>query len=286
MATAKGSVVHSAERSVSNVFSVAHLRIGTFLAPNLLGVYEALADAIGQRLGATTELAVETDYENCRNDVNDICFVCSLPYVMFEREGISPAVPIAAPVLTGKRYGGYPIYFSDVIVHRDSDAQSFFDLRGRSWAFNEPLSQSGYGITRYHLVSIGETNGFFSEVVKAGFHETSIRMVANHEVDASAIDSQVLAIEMRDHPEITDKLKVIAALGPSTIQPVAISKRFDEEFSNAVRQVLLDFDATPEGREILALGTIAKWVSVDRSDYDDIRQMVDACVAADFVEIR
>jgi hypothetical protein len=43
-----------------------------------------------------------------------------------------------------------------------------------------------------------ETSGFFGEVVEAGFHETSIRMVAAGDVDASAIDSQVLAIAMRD----------------------------------------------------------------------------------------
>ena len=59
------------------------LRFGTFLAPNMLPVYEAIADVIGSHLGMTTELVVETDYENCRNDINDVCFVCSLPYVMF-----------------------------------------------------------------------------------------------------------------------------------------------------------------------------------------------------------
>ena len=78
--------------------------------------------------------------------------MCSLPYVEFERRVSRRRVPIAAPVLRGERYGGRPIYFSDVIVHRDSPYRSFLDLRGRSWAYNEPLSQSGYGITRYHLL--------------------------------------------------------------------------------------------------------------------------------------
>ena len=265
---------------------MADLRFGTFLAPNMLRVYQAVADAVGEALGMSTELIVETDYENCRNDVNDICFVCSLPYVMFEREGISPAEPIAAPVLQGKRYAGLPIYFSDVIVHKDSQAKCFLDLRGKSWSFNEPLSQSGYGITRYHMVSIGETNGFFSEVVNAGFHETSVRMVADGEVDSSAIDSQVLAIEMRDHPEVTDNLKIIDAVGPSTIQPVAISKRFDDDFRQRVRDVLIGFDKTSKGREVLALGTVEKWVEVGPADYNDIRRMVEACETADFMEIR
>ncbi len=265
---------------------MADLRFGTFLAPNMLRVYQAIADAVGEALGMSTELVVETDYENCQKDVNDVCFVCSLPYVMFERQGIAPAVPIAAPVLQGERYGGRPVYYSDVIVRRESDAESFLDLRGRSWSFNEPLSQSGYGITRYHLVSIGETGGFFSEVVDAGFHEESIRMVADGRVDASAIDSQVLAIEMRDHPHLTDNLRIIDSLGPSTIQPVAVSKRFDRAFREAVTEVLVGFHETDRGREILDLGLVEKWVPIEASDYDDIRAMVDACEKIGFMEIR
>jgi len=265
---------------------VADLRFGTFLAPNMLPVYQAIAEFVGDQLQVTTELVVETDYESCRNDINDVCFVCSLPYVMFEREGISPAVPLAAPILEGVRYGGRPIYFSDVIVNKSSDANSFMDLRGRTWCFNETLSQSGYGITRYHLVSIGETNGFFSGVIEAGFHETSIRMVAIGEVDASAIDSQVLTVEMRQRPDVTDNIKVIDALGPSTIQPVAVSKRLDEELRHEIRRALLELHQTQYGAEILSRGGIERWVAVGPSDYDDIRRMVDICEQAAFMEIR
>jgi phosphonate transport system substrate-binding protein len=123
-------------------------------------------------------------------------------------------------------------------------------------------------------------------VVDAGFHEESIRMVADGRVDASAIDSQVLAIEMRDHPEVARKLKVIESLGPSTIQPVAVSKRFDRAFRDAVTDVLVDFHTTERGREILDLGLVEKWVPIAASDYDDIRAMVDACEKAGFMNLR
>ena len=265
---------------------MTHLRFGTFLAPNMLVTYQAIADAVGSRLGATVELVVETDYETCINDVNDVCFVCSLPYVIYDRQGLSPAVPIAAPVLTGERYAGRPIYFSDVIVHRDSRFESFLDLRGASWSFNEPMSQSGYGITRYHLVSIGETSGFFSEVIEAGFHETAIEMVRNREVDASAIDSQVLAVAMRQDPTLSDDLVVIEALGPSTIQPVAVTKRFPESLRSEIRDVLVDVHTDPTMRPFLDHGLIERFSAVGPEDYDDIRQMLAACEAAGFLEIR
>lgn len=265
---------------------MADLRFGTFLAPNIMPVYEAVTDEVGSRLGLSTELVVETSYDNCAEDVNDVCFVCSLPYVMFERQGISPAVPVAAPVLSGRRYRGEPVYFSDVIVPTASDAESFLDLRGRSWAFNEPLSHSGYGITRFHLVTLGETSGFFGEVIEAGFHETAIEMVRSGNVDGSAIDSQVLAVALRDDPTLRDEIRIVDALGPSTIQPVAVSRRIPSDIRAAIVEVLTSLHRQPETRHQLARGLVDRFVEVGPESYNDIRRMVDACEAAGFMELR
>ena len=275
-----------AGRSRSRAVTMDRLRFGTFLAPNIMPVYQAVTDEVERRIGIETELVVETDYEACADDRNEVCFVCSLPYVEYERRGIAQALPIAAPVLRGERYGGRPVYFSDVIVHFDSPYRSFLDLRGRSWAYNEPLSQSGYGITRYHLLEIGETHGFFGEVVEAGFHEESMRLVAAGEVDASAIDSQVLEVAMRDDPGLARSLRVIDSLGPSTIQPIAVSRRVPAELRVAIQQAVTTMHEDPEQRARLALGLVDRWVPVTASSYDDIRAMRDACEAAGFMLLR
>jgi phosphonate transport system substrate-binding protein len=262
------------------------LRFGTYLAPNVLPVYRVIADEVGRSLGVSTELVIETDYESCAQDKNDVCFVCSLPYVEFERQGISPAVPIAAPVLQGTRYEGKPIYFSDVIVHKDSPYHSFMDLKGHSWCYNEPLSHSGYGITRYHLVKLGETHGFFSNVFEAGFHEESIQLVANGKIDGSAIDSQVLEIAMRDDPSLKKTLRIIDALGPSTIQPIAVSKRLPDKLKHEIRDVVLALHKDSRVRERLAIGLVDHFVSANAHSYDDIRSMRNACEKANFMVIR
>jgi phosphonate transport system substrate-binding protein len=264
------------------------LRFGTYLASNItaIALYELVTEEVGRRLSLPTELVVETSYESCEKDLNEVCFVCSLPYVTFERRGLDLAVPVAAPVLEGARYGGRPVYFSDVIVHRDSPFQSFLDLRGRSWAYNEPLSHSGYGITRYHLVQLGETNGFFGKVVEAEFHQEAIRMVAVGEVDGSAIDSQVLGVELRDHPDLAERVRVVEALGPSTIQPVAVSRRVPEDLREAIRDVLVTMAEDPQVRGRLAHGLVERFVAVDAASYSDIRMMVDACEDAGFLELR
>lgn len=262
------------------------LRFGTYLAPSVLPVYQAVTEMVGRRLGIATELVVETSYESCEKDENEVCFVCSLPYVTWERRGLDLAVPVAAPVLQGERYEGRPIYFSDVIVHRDSPLRSFLDLRGRSWAYNETLSHSGYGITRYHLAQLGETKGFFGKVVEVGFHQEAIRRVVRGEIDGAAIDSQVLAIELRDHPDLAEQLRVVEALGPSTIQPVAVSRRVPTGLRDAIRDALLTMADDQGVRQRLDVGLVERFVPVGPASYDDIRMMVDTCEAAGFVELR
>src|SRR5262245_46436358 len=207
--------------SFAHVAPPVALRIVSFLAPKLLGFYTFLAGRVARSLRCGVEVVVGTSYDEL--DSADIAFVCGLPYVERTLRGDCPVEPIAAPVLRGARYGGRAIYFSDVIVRRDSSYRCFADLRGGSWAYNEPLSQSGYGITRFVLAQGRQAKGFFGRGVAAGWHERAVHLVATGACDASAIDSHLLAVICRDEPGLAKELRVIETLGPSTIQPVVVS---------------------------------------------------------------
>ncbi|MBA2632341.1 MAG: PhnD/SsuA/transferrin family substrate-binding protein [Chloroflexi bacterium] len=199
------------------------LRVASHLAPGVLPLYAFLADYLADSLGRRAEFSVATSYERCSQDVDDVCFVCSVPYLLFAELGHIHMQVVAAPVLIGARYSGRPIYFSDVVVHADSRYERFADLRGATSAYNEPFSHSGYLVVWHHLLSMGEGAGFFGQMVEAGFHAEALRMVAEGSVDAAAIDSQVLAIELRDHRDLAKRLRSIGTIGPSTIQPVVAS---------------------------------------------------------------
>jgi phosphonate transport system substrate-binding protein len=171
-------------------------------------------------------------------------------------------------------------------VARDSPAGSFADLRGRSWAYNDPDSHSGYNLTRYELVRRGEIRGYFSQVVRAGSHQNALRLVAEGGIDASAIDSQVLAIELRDHPDLAVRLRVIDFFGPSTIQPVVASTLLPATLRRKLREVLLQLHQDAGAGEGLAYGFVERFVEVDDARYDDIRRMLAAAEQAGFLEIR
>jgi phosphonate transport system substrate-binding protein len=173
-----------------------------------------------------------------------------------------------------------------VVVRRDSPFRTFADLRGASWCYNEPLSHSGYGVTRYRLVETGRTGGFFGRVVGAGFHDRSIRLVRDGAVDASAVDCHVLALAVRDDPGLARELRVIDSFGPSTIQPVVAAGWLPDALREGIRRALVDMADDPRARDWLRRGLLERFVPVDDSSYDDLRRMRQACAAAGFLTLR
>jgi phosphonate transport system substrate-binding protein len=175
--------------------------------------------------------------------------------------------------MRGPRYGGRPIYYSDVVVRHDSPFQSFADLRGASWSYNEPGSQSGYNLIRYHLARLGERSGYFGRVLEAGSHQQSLQMILEGRIDASAIDSLVLELELKLRPEIAPHLRIIDTLGPSPIPPAVVSKRVPGPVKEALRRALWNMHEDPEGRAILEAGMVARFISVSDRQYNPIRRM-------------
>jgi phosphonate transport system substrate-binding protein len=253
------------------------LRVASCLAPHLGWFYRSVCCHLGRHLGAPTEFRDNAEYDQL-GDV-DIAFVCSLAYIEL------PAVaarfePLAAPVLAGARYGGQPVYYSDVVVHERSRLRSFADLRGRSWAYNEVYSQSGYGITRYHLAQAGKSRCYFGCVMEAGTHDRAIRLVAEGRVDAAAIDSHCLETYLRLYPELARALRVIGSLGPSPVQPVLARRSLPKRAKQALGATLVGLGADPAARRAMARALVERFVHVDDQAYDPVRRMREVVAAA------
>ncbi|MDP9208614.1 MAG: PhnD/SsuA/transferrin family substrate-binding protein [Actinomycetota bacterium] len=262
----------------------APLRFATFLAPNMLPVYRFLAARIADRLGRPVELLVGTSFDQFEHGQADLGVICGLPYVWLADRRPAPVEPLAAPVLAGDRYGGRPVYYSDVIVRRDSPITCLEELRGCSWAYNEPASHSGHTVTLYSLVRMGARPGFFARVVQAGYHQRAIRLVDAGAVDATAIDSQVLAVELRDHPDL-EGLRVVGSFGPSTIQPVVAASRLPDQLKDEIRELLVGLGEDPSARPALDHGFIQDFTTLDDAAYDDIRAMLAAIQAAGWTSL-
>jgi phosphonate transport system substrate-binding protein len=242
----------------------------------MTSVYAAVAAGVGRALAVPARLIEGRDYRQLRDGSVDLAFLCGLPYVRLSQERPGTLHPLAAPVLDEPRYADRPVYFSDVIVRADSPASSFGDLRGRSWAYNDPDSLSGCLLVRYHLLQMGETEAFFSSVTFSGRHQESIRRVVSGEVDASAIDSQVLGVACLRNPDLARQFRVIAVLGPSTIPPVIATGTVPQEVQALAGDAICALGGDAAGRDALAGGLIRRFTPIEDRAYDDIREKMAA----------
>ena len=236
-----------------------------------------LADYLSDRLHIPVHLLIElpwTERDRLLDEGKiDLCWICGLPYVRKADRLPGFIIPIVAPVMSASRYQDRPIYFSDVVVRRDSPFQTLADLRGASWAYNEPGSQSGYGVVCYALALQGETLKYFGRVIESGAHQASLQMILRREVDASAIDSTVLEQELNDDSDIEGRIRVIDTFGPSPIPPWVVSERVSPQMRGVLKEILTGMNSRPDGLAILKKARIARFAAVSDWDYDPIREM-------------
>lgn len=244
----------------------------SYLAPAFAPVYEALARAAARALGAETRFSEELDYGLLEGPARpELAFVCGLPCVDLGARALYE--PVAAPVPSGARYRGRPLYFSEIVVPQASAVHSLAELRGARFGYNEIRSHSGYGIVAYHLAAHGGPAGFFAELVATGYHERSLELVAAGELDGAALDSHLLDLLRARRPELVAAVRVVDVLGPSTIQPLAVSTELPASARAAAGEAVVAAARAPSLRRLLAAHVTSGWVRVDQRSYDDIAAM-------------
>ncbi|MBF0278682.1 MAG: PhnD/SsuA/transferrin family substrate-binding protein [SAR324 cluster bacterium] len=250
----------------------------SLLAANADFIGEMIADYAGRKLQIPTQFIGNLstlEREHLFDDGHiQVCWMCGLLYTWKIKRAI-PLTLLAAPVLEEIRYQNRPIYFSDVVVHVKSRFVTFEDLDKASWAYNDPGSHSGCFIVRSHLAALGKNADFFSKIVQSGAHQLSLQMVLNQQVDASALDSTVLDMELKNSPEISGQIRVIETIGPSPIPPWVIRNDVSAELQMVLQSLFLNMQNDSEGRDILRAGLLKRFDPVADQDYHPIRLMAD-----------
>lgn len=253
------------------------LKLASCMAENTEAVCRALAEYIRLKLHIPTEYVTDIPWQERealfdRGEIH-VLWLCGLPYVHKADLAESSMELLAVPIPAGKRYQAQPVYFSDVVVRRESMRRSFRDLRGATWAYNEPRSHSGFNVVRAHLFDLREIANFFGAVFEAGAHSNSMQMILSGTVDGAAIDSTVLEWLGSQRASLTDEIRVIDSIGPSPIPPWVVSRHVAESQRRALRQLLGEMHLNANGRKILASGRLVRFNAAHDRDYDPIREM-------------
>lgn len=251
------------------------LGIGSMITPKEGYIYyQRLVDYLEKRL-TTPVMAVDRgSYEEFNRLLKegelDVAFVCGGPYVEGKDE-FGLELLVMPETLSGET-----VYYSYFIVPAGSPANSLDDLRGKRFAFTDPLSNSGKLVPEYMLAQQGETpERFFGKIVYTSAHDKSIRAVAEGEFDGAAVDSLIYEYLVRKEPLLGKKVRILARSEPYGIPPVVVRPGIPHQLRERLRNVLLTMHEDPEGALILQGMMLRRFVPANDAAYGTIRAMRD-----------
>lgn len=176
-----GSVAYEAPAAAavgSEEFPIQVLFVPSVSAEEIVAGGELLAEALNTATGLFFEVSVPTSYAAtveamCASPENTIGFIPAQAYVLANNLcGVTPA-------LKADRFGDIE-YWTQFIARRDSGINSFEDLAGRTWAYPDGGSTSGFLVPSGMFLASGIEPG---ESFEAGGHSATVRAVYQGDAD-------------------------------------------------------------------------------------------------------
>ncbi len=244
-------------------------------SPQFIASYYApLMDYLQQRLDIKIQMVLKNSY----TEINDLiasgnvhaAFISTYCYVLLGSDGgmelfVAPVNADDAPCS------------SYIITRKDSGTITFEGLRGKSFAFTDPLSTTGTLYPLYLLSAVGEKpETFFSSFIYTSGSDNSIRAVAGRLVDGAAVNSLVYDYLAEHSPDVLQHISVIHRSRPFSSNPLVVSRSIDPEVREQLRHVLLTMHENEQGRNILAGLSVRRFIPHLQVAYDEIRAMAEA----------
>lgn len=251
-----------------------HLRVAVaaMVSPKETFVhYKELLEYIGEKLNQDVELVQRKTYGEINELLGkgeiDLAFLCSGPYAT-ENDKYGFEL-LATPEINGSHF-----YQAYLIVNEESPFKDLEDLRGKTFAFTDPDSNTGTLVPNHWLQELGERpETFFKQSIFTHSHDNSIMAVAKGMVDGASVDSLIWDFYNRRNPSITNSTRIIRKSDLYGIPPLVASKTLSNELKGQIRQVLFSMHQDAKGRAILDNLMIDRFINPRDEWYEGIREM-------------
>jgi ABC-type phosphate/phosphonate transport system substrate-binding protein len=206
-----------------------------------------------------------------RDDLG-LAMMCGLP---FAQRGARPTL-VAAPVPSPARYGGRPVYFTDIVVRADSSFERLEDTFGGTVGHTLADSMSGGVALRDHLAPYrrrASTRLYRATVGNLVHARGVIEALAAGRIDVGPLDSYYHDLLRHDEPALAAQVRVVACTEPMPIPPLVATARTTDAELQRLRDALGDVatsDALAPARERLLL---AGFAIPDPAGYDVLAAM-------------
>ena len=243
---------------------------------DLLAAGEEFGRVLGGILGMPVRVTVASDYgsaiEALRNQTADLAFLHPAAYVLANREA-------KAKIVAQNQWHGKRTYTSRVFVRKDSGVKTLEDLRGKTIAFVDPASASGYIYPMVMLIQRGlvknrDPKTFFREVVFSGAHDASMRSLLNGHVDAIAAFDLAREEYLKD-PAERARIVFVAETPPIPEAGIAARSGLDPAMFTRVRDALIRIRAPEHGDLLRRLYNIDGFGPADDREYGSVRAAIE-----------
>lgn len=282
-APAQGAVLPHVDLSVRTPLphaapgEIAHLRVGVaaILSPQgTVESYSELTAYLAEKMGRPVDLLQRRTYAEFNDMVEksqvDLAFICTNSYVVGNEQ-------FGMELLVAPEINGESVYYSQLIVPASSAAQSMADLRGKVFAFTDPMSFTGRIYPVYLLQQMGETpERFFQRTFYTYSHDRAIEAVAAGVADGAAVDSLVLDYALQRNSELASRLRIIHTSTAFGIPPVVVPPTLPPRQKAQLRDLLLTMHEDTAGQAVLRELGIDRFVAIDNTAYDGVRAIVHA----------
>ncbi|MGQ9642853.1 MAG: substrate-binding domain-containing protein [Ignavibacterium sp.] len=243
-----------------------YVAFSTMISPvETFNLYKDLIDYISAKLGVPIEFKQRKTYgevnELLKENKLDFAFICTGAYL--EARYKMPVEILVVPVVNGK-----PYYQAYVIVNNDSNINDLNDLKNKSFAFTDPLSNTGYSYIINWLKSEKTTpDKYFSKTVFTYAHDYSIQAVKRKIVDGATVDGLVFEYLKKFQPEKVEGIKIIHKSRDFGIPPFVVQQNLNNDLKTKLRNIMLNMHLEKEGKELLGKIMIDKFIEADESLY-------------------
>jgi phosphonate transport system substrate-binding protein len=234
-------------------------------------LYRQLLAYIGHKSGRSLEFVQRKTYaeidELLKKGQIDLAFICSGPYVADRNKFGFEA--LAVPEIHGSHF-----YRSYLIVNKESPIHRLEELKGHTFAFTDPDSNTGRLVPTYWLAKMHERpETFFSRIVYTYSHDNSIMAVARNLVDGATVDGLIWKFYQQKNPTFTSKTRIIKKSEPFGMPPLVASRNLPDKTKERIRRILFSMHQDPEGKKILAELMIDRFIAPQEGWYDNLRQI-------------
>ena len=232
--------------------------------------YRPVFDHVEGRLGVAIDVVVGTTYADMEQRVvsGSVDLGVLPPYAYVQGQAREPGMTVFASHVAE----GSPTYACYVIVQDGDRAGSLRDLRGRTLAFVDKKSTSGWLVPAARLLEEGLDPLEDVRPVFLGSHDAVFDAVADGRASAGAIYGGALTGARKRRPN-APAVRVLAKGARMPNDAYVARPGFPPAAARALAQALSEISTrTATGRRILGVdGAINGFMAVDDSHYDVVR---------------